>query len=106
MAPERARPELRERPDEEDFFAVLERPLRLAVAVEAFAVDALAPREEDALRLDAAREEPLEREEEVERRVRRPPLRWLAGISALTTSLVSWGIVFSRNLDIRSSWRR
>jgi len=36
----------------------------------------------------------------------RLPLRWEAGISAFTTSLVSWTIVLSRNLAIRSSWRR
>ena len=33
-------------------------------------------------------------------------LRWAAGISVLTTSLVSCTIVLSRNFAIRSSWRR
>lgn len=44
-----------------------------------------------------------------ERRERPPPFRCEAGISVFTTSLVSWGMVFSRKLAMRSSslrnWR-
>jgi len=77
--------------DRPDFEAVV----RFAASEVFRAVD------EEPDRVAAARER-----EERERLVRRPPLRWLAGISALTTSLVSWGIVLSRNFAIRSSWRR
>ncbi len=69
-------------------------------AAEARGVDEREP--EDLVAFAEARDrEPRERE---------PPdrllLRWEAGISAFTTSLVSVTMVLSRNLAIRSSWRR